>query len=112
MNWLGSSTASHGDAVDAGDARVVDTRQHVVQPVAELVEQRDHVVVRQQRGRAPGRRREVADQIGDRQGAGVARAFAPDALVHPGAAALLRPRVQDRGRSRAQFAVLADDSAW
>ena len=37
------------DAGDAGDAEVVDLRQHVVQAVAELVEQRDDVVVRQQR---------------------------------------------------------------
>ncbi len=37
------------DAGDAGHAEVVDLRQHVLQAVAELVEQRGHVVVRQQR---------------------------------------------------------------
>ena len=49
MNWLGSSTASHSTPEMPGDADVVDLRQHVVQAVAELVEQRDDVVVRQQR---------------------------------------------------------------
>ena len=36
-------------AVDAGDARVIDARQHVMQAVTELVEQRQDFVVRQQR---------------------------------------------------------------
>ena len=44
------------DAVDARDAEVVDARQQVVQAVAELVEQRDHFVVREERGLAADRR--------------------------------------------------------
>ena len=40
------------DAVDAGHAEVVDARQQVVQAVAELVEQRHHFVVREERGLA------------------------------------------------------------
>ena len=37
------------DAVDAGDPEILDAREQVMQPVAELVEQRDDVVVREQR---------------------------------------------------------------
>src|SRR5581483_11217101 len=37
------------DAVDARDAGIVDTSQHVVQAMAELVEHRQHVVVGQER---------------------------------------------------------------
>ena len=82
-----------GHAVDAGDARVVDARQQVVQPVAELVEQRQHVVVRQQRRLIRRRRQEVAHQVRHRQRRAARQALAADALVHPGAAALVRARV-------------------
>ena len=88
------------DAVDAGDARVVHARQHVVQAVAELVEHRHDFVVRQQRGLAADRRQEVADQVGDRQRRVSAEILAADALVHPRAAALLRRARTGRGRSR------------
>ena len=83
-----------GDAVDAGEARVGDARQHVVQAVAELVEERHDVVVGQQ-GRLPiARRQEVADEVRDR-GRGAARGrLAADAVVHPCAAALVRARVR------------------
>jgi hypothetical protein len=37
-----------GDAVDTGDARIGDAREHVMQAVPELVEQRRHLVVGQQ----------------------------------------------------------------
>jgi hypothetical protein len=40
MNWLGSSTASHSTPRMPDTAELVDPRQHVVQAVAELVEQR------------------------------------------------------------------------
>jgi hypothetical protein len=44
-----------GHAVDAGQARVVHAREHVVQAVAELVEQRHDIVVRELRRRSsPG----------------------------------------------------------
>ena len=49
MNWLGSSTASHGTPLMPATLGIVDARQHVVQAVAELVEQRQHFVVREQR---------------------------------------------------------------
>jgi len=52
MNWLGSSTASHSTPAMPRDREVVDPGQHVMQAVPELVEQRDHVVVRE-RGRLP-----------------------------------------------------------
>ena len=38
------------DAGNAGNSHLVDLRKHVVQAVAKLMEQRDHVVVCQQRG--------------------------------------------------------------
>ena len=56
-----------GDAVDSGDAGIGHARQHVMQSVAELVKQRGDFVVRQQRGRGADRRREIADQLRDRQ---------------------------------------------
>ena len=37
------------DAVDAGYAEVVDTGQQVMQAVTEFMEQRDHLVMREQR---------------------------------------------------------------
>ena len=52
------------DAVDAGDAEFVDARQQVVQAVAELVEQRQHLVVREQRRLAADRAGEIAGQVG------------------------------------------------
>ena len=50
MNWLGSSTASHSTPWMSGHAGHVDARQQLVQPMAELVEQRDHLVVGERRG--------------------------------------------------------------
>jgi hypothetical protein len=40
MNWLGSSTASHSTPEMPDTPELVDLRQHVVQAVAEFVEQR------------------------------------------------------------------------
>ena len=74
------------DVADAGGERLLDVRQHVLQAVAELVEER--LAPRRsvmQRRLVADRRRLIADQVGDGQPAG----RAPDALVHPGAAALL-----------------------
>ena len=98
MNWLGSSTASHSTPEMPETPSSFDLRQHVVQAMAELVEQRDHVVVREA---APAglpslsRRCEVADQVGDRRlhaAGGAARQRAR--IVHPGAAALALARVR------------------
>ena len=55
------------DARDAGHRAFVHLGQHVVQAVAELVEERDHVVVRQQAGPPTDRQREVAHQVRHRQ---------------------------------------------
>ena len=55
------------DAGDAGHRQFFDLGQHVVQAVAEFVEQRDHVVVGQQRRFVADRRREVADQMRHRR---------------------------------------------
>ena len=55
MNWLGSSTASHSTPLMPDDAEVLDAREQVVQAVAELVEQREHLVVREERGLAADR---------------------------------------------------------
>ena len=55
------------DALDAGDAGDVDLGQQLMQAVAELVEQRDDVVVRERRGLAArDGRRQVAREVGDR----------------------------------------------
>ena len=80
-------------AVDAGDARIVDAREHVVQPVAELVKQGHDVIVGEERGTLVSRRQEVAHQVRDRQRGARRQALAADALIHPGAAALVGTRV-------------------
>ena len=82
-----------GNTIDSGKARVVDARQQVVQAVAELVEQRQHVVVREERRMSAARRQEIADEIGHRQRRACGEMFAADALIHPGAAALVGTRV-------------------
>ncbi len=78
------------DAADAGHVALVHLREHVVQPVAELVEEGDHVVVREQRRLALHACGEVADQVGDRrlQPTGVRAQPARAHAIHPGAAAL------------------------
>ena len=48
MNWLGSSTASHATPLMPGNAGIGHPRQHVMQPMAEFVKQRGHLVMRQQ----------------------------------------------------------------
>ena len=52
MNWLGSSTASHSTPWMPDTPGDFDARQELVQPVAELVEERDDFVVRERRGLA------------------------------------------------------------
>ena len=75
--------------VDAGGLGALHGGEHVLQAVAELVEQGLHLVEGHQARRLPHRRALVADQVGHRQhrlaggGAGAAQTF-----VHPGAAAL------------------------
>ena len=76
---------------DAGHGQVFHLREHVVQAVPKLVEERDDLVVRQQRRPIPHGRREVADQVchGELQLAFWA-APAAAAGVHPGARLLAR----------------------
>ena len=71
MNWLGQFDRVPLDAADARHVALVDLREHVVQAVAELVEQRGHVVVREQRRLAVDAFGEVADQLRDRASAAV-----------------------------------------
>ncbi len=97
------------DAADAGHAELVDAGQHVVQPVAEFVQQRDQVVVGEQRGLAADRRREVADQVRDRGlQAAVGAAPAPAHVVHPGPGALAGARVGVEVELREQLAAALD----
>ncbi len=96
-------------AVDAGHAREIHARQHVVQAVAEFVEHRQHFVMRQQRRPVRTWRGEVADEVSDRQRLRTGQVDPPQAFVHPGAAALLWSRVQVEEEAAARLAVVADD---
>jgi hypothetical protein len=58
MNCDGSSTASHSTPL-MPDTPARRPREHVVQAVAELVEQRDHFVVREARRLAADRREKL-----------------------------------------------------
>src|SRR5471032_3020170 len=101
------------DAGNAGHADLVDLRQHVVQAVAEFVEQRDDFIVREQRrldhAVDRGRFGEIAGQKGHRR-LQRARGFdAPAArVVHPRAAALAGARVQVEVELADQLAVAFD----
>ncbi len=82
-----------GVPLHAGDARhaqLLHLREHVVQPVAELVEQRDDVVVREQGRAAVDRGGEVAHEVRHRrlQRPAVGAQPARTRVVHPGARAL------------------------
>ena len=81
-------------ALDAGDAGDVDPGQQLVQAVAELVEDRDDLVVRERRRLAADRRRQVAREVGDRMLHRAPRAAAVDRVVHPRAALLAFARVE------------------
>src|SRR3546814_9163581 len=65
-----------------------------MQAVAEFVEQRHDFVVRQQCRFARQRWREIASQISDRLLQAMRGMAAVDALVHPGAGALVGARVR------------------
>ena len=98
-----------GHAIDAGDARIADPREHVMQPVSELVEHRHHVIVREQRGLAGRGGQEIAHQVGDGHGVFGAEVLAADAIVHPRAGALLRARAGIQIETGARFAAGVDD---
>src|SRR3569833_692369 len=82
-----------GDTVDSCNARVIDSGQHMMEAKAELVKQCQHIVVCQKRGTARARWQEVAYEVGDRKRRPGVEAFAPTALVHPRATALVGPRI-------------------
>ena len=98
-----------GHAVDARRASVLDLGQEVVQAMAEFVEQRGDLVMGQERRALAHRRGEVADQVGHRR---LQRAVSGAALVagavHPGAATLVRSRVEVEEEAPDVLAVLAD----
>ena len=83
-----------GNTVDAGHTWIVDAGQHVMQAVAEFMEQGLDLVVGQQCRLVTDRRREVAGEVGDWCLHVVIRAKTHGALVHPGPAAFLRPGVK------------------
>ena len=76
-------------AVDSGDTRNIDPGQQMMQRVTELVKQRNHVVVVEQRGRIADRRRKITDQVGDRELQSGTELFADRAFIHPRAAAFV-----------------------
>ncbi len=81
-------------AVDAGDARVIDFGEQMMQAVAEFVEQRGDFVMREQARAIRGRRRKIAGEVGDRQMRRVAVAETRTAYVHPRSATLAGARIQ------------------
>ena len=60
-----------------------------MQRVTELVKQRNHVVVVEQRRRIADRRRKITDQVGDRELQSGTELFADRAFIHPRAAAFV-----------------------
>ena len=109
MNWLGSSTASHSTPWMPDTPATSTSRQQLVQAVAEFVEDRDHLVVRERRRLAVDRRGQVAGEVGDRMLDVRARAPAVDRVVHPRAALLAFARVQVEIELADQRAVAIDD---
>ncbi|KAF1858236.1 hypothetical protein Lal_00014736 [Lupinus albus] len=101
-------------ARDAGDGQFVHFRQHVVQAVAEFMEQRRHFVVREQRWLQLAvairrRRREVAGQVGDRRLHDPAGGEPTAArVVHPRALAFAGTRVQVEVELADELTILFD----
>ena len=84
-----------GHAVDPGDAGIGHPRQHVVQPVAEFVKQRGHLVVRQHaRAAAPTGAVKLHTSCATGSADARRQGFGDDAFVHPCAAALLGARIR------------------
>ena len=73
--------------------------------VAELVKERRHVVVREERGRAVDARREVANEIGDGRLQHAVTVRAGALPVHPGARAFARARIEVRIEARHDLAL-------
>src|SRR5690606_37480534 len=83
-----------GDTVDACNARIIDARQHVVQPVAELMEHGDDFRVRQERRLRADGRHEVAHKVSNWQRGAAAKSLTSNAFIYPRAAAFLGAGVQ------------------
>ena len=81
----------------------------MVQSVPEFMEQGEHLVMGQQRGFTRYRWGEVTGQVGDRQLYVAVVQSADNALVHPGAAALVRAGIQVEIKSAAQPAAIVTD---
>jgi hypothetical protein len=81
-------------AVQPRDAELVDLREQQVQAVPELVEERGDLVVREERGLAVDRTREVAREVRDRRLHARGKAAAVDRIVHPRPAALAFARIE------------------
>ncbi len=98
-------------AVDARHAQLVHLREHVVQAVAEFVEEGDDLVVREQRRLVADRAGEVAGEVGHRGlHTGVGQHLAAAGVVHPGAAALAVTGVQVDVELRQQLALRRFDA--
>ena len=81
-------------AINAGHRRHFNARQQVMQAMAKLMKQRDHIVVGQQAWAPFGRRRKVAGQIGHRRLLVLAQGHAGATDTHPSAALFAAAGIQ------------------
>ena len=98
------------NAADTGDVMLVNLGQHVVQAVAELMEQGNHIVMRQQRGTTILLRPKVTHHVSDRrlQRASIGPAPARPNIIHPGATAFAIPSRRVKVKMADDFAVFRD----
>ncbi len=92
--------------VDTGNARGFDTGQHMVQTVAELVEQGDHFIVGKQRRFTVHRTVKVTGQVSDRLlQCAVCLTHLADTVVHPRPTAFVFTGIQIKIEAAAQLVV-------
>ena len=87
----------HGVPLDAGDARhaeVIHAREQLVQPVAELMKERDHLAMGEEGGPPADGCRKVAREIGHGRLHAARHSAAVAGVVHPGATTLGLTRVE------------------
>ena len=77
------------NAVDAGCIGIINRCEHVLQTVAEFVEQRLHLAEGHQRRLSTGRRRRVANQMGHGKLQNAMKSTATETIIHPSAAPLV-----------------------
>ena len=82
------------NAADARDGDLCLIREEMVEAVAEFVEERRHVVMRERGGAAADALGKVADEIGDRRLQDAVHDAARAVGVHPGAGALAFSRIE------------------